>query len=139
MKKRPQQPLVTAATTIIRHHNGVPAATEDETKERKKKFLNILDMATDKFMKNLEDGKVPIDSTLDLERIVKMVLVISGEADSIQGSTGTTQTETARISMSKIDEILNPEDPAVQAMFKQIYDGYNSLNDAENVRQEGGK
>lgn len=134
--------LVTPVTTILErttHNNGVKATTEEETKQRKQKFLTILDKATDKFLQNLEDDKVDLTSTLDLERIVKMVLVVSGEADSITGQTGSATTSVsteAKLSMSKIDEILNMDDPNVQAMFQQIYKGYNELNDAVCAEKE---
>lgn len=141
-KPHPKPQLVTPVTTIMErttHSNGVPVATPGDTKQRKEKFLKILDKATEKFLKNLEDDVVDLTSTLDLERIVKMVLVLSGEADSItgqpNGSTTSVTTE-AKLSMSKIDEILKMDDPAVQAMFQQIYNGYNELNDAICAERE---
>lgn len=141
-KPYPKPQLVTPVTTILErttYNNGVKATTEAETKERKKKFLDILDKATDKFLQNLQDDKVDLTSTLDLERIVKMVLVISGEADSITGQTGSATASAAteaKLSMSKIEEILNLDDPNVQAMFQQIYTGYNELNDAVCAEKE---
>lgn len=141
-KPHPKPQLVTPVTTILErttHNNGVRATTEEETKERKKKFLTILDKATDKFLQNLQEDKVDLTSTLDLERIVKMVLVISGEADSITGQTGSATTSVsteAKLSMSKIEEILNLDDPNVQAMFQQIYTGYNEINDAICAEKE---
>lgn len=141
-KPHPKPQLVTPVTTILErttHNNGVRATTEEETKERKKKFLIILDKATDKFLQNLQEDKVDLTSTLDLERIVKMVLVISGEADSITGQTGSATTSVsteAKLSMSKIEEILNLDDPNVQAMFQQIYTGYNEINDAICAEKE---
>lgn len=138
-KPHPKPQLVTPATTIMERttHNGVKVATVEETKERKKKFFEIIDKATTKFLQNLEEDKVDLTSTLDLERLVKMALVLSGEADSIVGGVGETSISAeAKLSMSKIDEILNMDDPSVQAMFQRIYTGYNELNDAACAEKE---
>ena len=84
-------------------------------------------------IKALEKGKVELNSTLDLERIVKLTLLVSGEADSIQGSSKTTETETsvesAKIAMSKVEEILDSDDPTVNEIFNKLYEGYNKMND----------
>ena len=102
----------------------------------------MLDQAADKFIDNLNKGNVELDSTLDLERIVKLTLILSGEADSITGSTGTeTTTNMAanELSMSKIEEILDLNDPEVKAMYDKIYSGYNQINDggAAGAASEG--
>ena len=72
-----------------------------------------------------------MDSSLDLERLVKCSLVLSGEADHITG-TPAGQTEQIQINdASKIAEILDENDPMVQTLFKKLYVGYNKLNDKD--------
>ena len=65
--------------------------TEEETAERKTKFLNILDKSTEAFLKKLESGEITINTTADFERIVKLTLLLSGEADSIKGKEENTE------------------------------------------------
>ena len=134
-KHVPQAPLVSSVSARIKQtipDNGVEVATPEETKNRKKNFLAMLDKATEQFTKNLEKGKVDLSTTLDLERIVKLTLLVSGEADSIHGSSKTTETETSaendKIAISKVEEILNSDDPAVEEIFNKLYEGYNELN-----------
>lgn len=135
-KHVPQAPLVSSVSARIRQtvpDNGVVVTTPEETVNRKKNFLAMLDKATEQFTKALEKGKVELNSTLDLERIVKLTLLVSGEADSIQGSSKTTETETsvesAKIAMSKIEKILDSDDPTVNEIFNKLYEGYNKMND----------
>lgn len=138
-KHIPQAPLVSSVSARIRQtvpDNGVTVTTPEETTARKKIFLAMLDKATEQFTKALEKGKVELNSTLDLERIVKLTLLVSGEADSIQGSSKTTETETsvesAKIAMSKVEEILDSDDPTVSDIFNKLYEGYNKMNDESN-------
>jgi hypothetical protein len=114
--------------------SSTQVATPEETIGRKKKYLGILDKAIDKIADNLESGKMALDSSLDLDRIIKLSLLVSGEADSITGKSGkeTTQemdVEAKKLSMSKIESILDLEDPEVKAMYDKLYDSYNKLND----------
>jgi len=138
----PRAPMVSSISTRIKQtipNNGVEVATAEETKGRKKNFLQMLDKATETMMTNLSNGKVDLTTSVDLERIVKLTLLVSGEADSINGSTASQELETtagteAKMSMSKLDEILGKDDPAVLELFKRIYNGYNEVNDAENEK-----
>ena len=127
-------PLVTSVSTQLKHHQATAhkPLSDDDILNKKQKYLAVLDQAADKFIENLNKGNVELDSTLDLERIVKLTLILSGEADSITGSTGTeTTTNMAanELSMSKIEEILDLNDPEVKAMYDKIYSGYNQIND----------
>ena len=139
-KHTSQAPLVSSVSTRIRQtvpDNGVVVTTPEETVSRKRKFLAMLDKATEQFTKALEKGKVELNSTLDLERIVKLTLLVSGEADSIQGNSRTVETETsvesAKIAMSKVEEILDSDDPIVTEIFNKLYEGYNEMNDESNA------
>jgi hypothetical protein len=109
-------------------------ATPAETVERKKVFLEVLDKATEQIIKNLEDGKMSLDSSLDLDRVIKLSLLVSGEPDSIHGKSGSesvseAELEAQKLSMSKIEAVLDVDDPDVKAMYDKLYENYNKMND----------
>lgn len=125
-------PLVTnVSATLKRQHSITQIVTPEEAKQRKFKMLDIVDTAVNQFAQNLADGKVKLDSSLDLERLVKLVLILSGEADSITGKPAHQSEEVELTDVSKISSILNEADPDVKAMFDKLYRGYNQLNDEE--------
>ena len=133
-----KMPMISSVTARIKNttyeSSSTQVATKEETVERKKKYLSILDKAIDKIADNLESGKMSLDSSLDLDRIIKLSLLVSGEADSITGKSGkeTTQemdVEAKKLSMSKIESILDLEDPEVKAMYDKLYESHNKLND----------
>lgn len=109
--------------------------TEEETAERKTKFLNILDKSTEAFFKKLESGEITINTTADFERIVKLTLLLSGEADSIKGKEeNTEQTQSTVFSSlnpenNDITKVLNSDDPNVKAVYDIIFKKYNDAND----------
>lgn len=125
-------PLVTnVSATLKRHHSTTQIITPEEAKQRKSKMLNIVDKAVDQFVQNLTDGKVKLDSSLDLERLVKLALILAGEADSITGKPAHQSEEVELRDVSKVSSILNEADPDVRAMFDKLYKGYNQLNDTD--------
>lgn len=137
--KQPQAPLVTSmSTTLKKTINSTQVVSPEEVKEKKKDMLDVIDQSLNIFKKNLEDGKVDMSTSLDLERIVKLMLLLSGEADSISGKphgeqeqNTTANIQSAEISMSKVEEILNLDDPDVKSMFERLYQGYNTANDTD--------
>lgn len=143
-KNQPQTPLVTSVSTKLKKTINVQSDTQictpDEVKEKKKDMLGVIDKSLEIFKKNLNEGKVAMDTSLDLERLVKLTLLLSGEADSVTGKPyGQQEQETsidtihsAGVSMSQIEKILNLDDPEVKAMYDKIYNGYNELNDRED-------
>ena len=140
-KNQPQTPLVTSVSTKLKKTistQDTQVISPDEIKEKKKDLLGIIDSSLAIFKKNLAEGKVAMDTSLDLERLVKLTLLLSGEADSVTGRPhGEQEQETSvtaqsvGLSMSKIEKILNIDDPEVKAMFDKLYEGYNELNDIE--------
>lgn len=139
-KKKPQTPLVSSMSTVLRKsiQSNTQVVTPEQIKEKKLDWLGVVNDSLDLFKKNLADGKVDMSSSLDLERLVKLGLLLSGEAETIAGKPNSEQEVTAvdsvqaaASSMSKIDEILDSDDPDVQSLFKKLYDGYNQKNDQE--------
>lgn len=133
-----QPPLVTSvSTTLKKTIQSTQVVTEDEIKEKKRDVLNVIDKTLGIFKKNLEDGKVEMSSSLDLERIVKLMLLLSGEPDSVTGKPHGEQeqeviTQQLGVSASKVEEVLNWDDPEVQSLYNKLFQGYNSANDIEN-------
>lgn len=124
---------LSANLSYTKYNNGVQVNSQEDVKTQKQAFLSIVQSATSKFSDNLQAGNVELTSTLDLERLVKMFLVLSGEASDIQGhvdsATGNIEQKTA---MSRIEEIIGDDDPAVLELFSKLYEGYNQLNDDAN-------
>lgn len=138
-KNQPQTPLVTSVSTKLRKtiRPDTQVVTPDEIKAKKKDLMGVVDSGIELFKKNLAEGKVDMSTSLDLERLVKLTLLLSGEADSVTGKPyGETDQETSitaqSISMSKIEEILDLNDPEVKSMYEKISKGYNELNDIDD-------
>lgn len=138
-KNQPQTPLVTSVSTKLRKtiRPDTQVVTPDEIKAKKKDLMGVVDSGIELFKKNLAEGKVDMSTSLDLERLVKLTLLLSGEADSVTGKPyGEADQETSitsqSISMSKIDEILDLNDPEVKSMYEKISKGYNELNDIDD-------
>lgn len=138
-KNQPQTPLVTSVSTKLRKtiRPDTQVVTPEEIKEKKKDLMSVVDSGIELFKKNLAEGKVDMSTSLDLERLVKLTLLLSGEADSVTGKPyGETDQETSitaqSISMSKIEEILDLNDPEVKSMYEKISKGYNELNDIDD-------
>ena len=129
-KAKARQPLVTSVSETLKTSNitTTKVTTEDETKARKSNMIAIADKALELFKKNLEDGKVELRSTLDLDRISRLLLLLSGEAESLTASE-TTVSAQASVDMSKATQILDVTDPKVKELYEQLYLGYNKAND----------
>lgn len=125
-------PMVSSVSSALkRHHSSTQIVSPEETKQRKTNMLGIVDNALAKFVQNLNEGKVKLNSSLDLERLVKLVLILSGEADAIMGKPIHQVEQIEFTDLSKVGSILNDADPDVRAMFEKLYRGYNRLNDAD--------
>ena len=119
------------SSTLRRQHSFTQIVTPEQAKQNKSRMLDIVNTALDKFTKNLTEGKVKLDSSLDLERLVKLALILSGEADSITGKPAHQSEQVEITDLSKIGQILDDNDPDVKAMFEKLYQGYNNLNDVD--------
>lgn len=139
-KSQPQTPLVTSISTTLRKTIQSPTQvmSTEEVKEKKKDLLGVIDQSLNIFKKNLEDGKVDMSTSLDLERLTKLMLLLSGEADSVMGRPHgeqvvdtTASLQSIGVSMSKVESILDLSDPTVKAMYEKLYSGYNTANDID--------
>lgn len=140
-KNQPQAPLVTSVSSTLKKtiHSDTQVCSTEEIKQKKQSMMEVIDKSLELFKDNLLAGKVAMNTSADLERLVKLQLLLSGEADSRVGKPyedteqeATVTTQTASISMSKIEEILSLEDEDVKNMFNKLYEGYNSANDIDS-------
>lgn len=109
------------------------AATPEETVARKQKLLGIVDKATDTFLKNLENSQVTLDSAGDLEKLAKITLLLSGEADTIKGTVGHEESQEVQekeLKMKELESVLNLEDDSVRDVYNKIFNKMNSDNDS---------
>lgn len=103
---------------------------EEDLQERKSKMFRILDYTINIFEDNLKQGKVKIKSTQDLERIVKMILLISGEPDSIvKQDTDITMENVNTEQIEVVREMLQNGDPAILAIKERLLSIQNTQND----------
>ena len=137
MKKKTniQPPVVSSYSTILRKVIGDEIATAEEMQERKKDVLSIIDDSLVLFKNNLASGNVSMTTSSDLERIVKLMLLISGEADSRAGkplgeveSETVVTTPTSSIPIDKIESILSQDSESVQDIYNKLYTAFNESN-----------
>lgn len=134
-RKAASQPLVSSVSTTIKRTTtpSVEVATPEETAERKRNVLDIVDSAIRQFSDNLASGTVQLNSSIDLERLTKLMLLVSGEADSISGKpNGEVEETTTTLSGAALDNLLDPDDPEVQSIYNRLYDQFNAINDEQS-------
>ena len=134
-KKKPVAPLVTSMSTTIRNHeydNGTQVTTPEQTIQRKKRFLKVLDKAISQIEENLTNGNMKLIDSIDIERVVKLTLLVSGEADSISGKSDVKETvSTAEAEASKLAESIDENDTDIKAMFDRMFATFNEQNNKE--------
>ena len=89
----------------------------------KQKIANIVNTALDQFAANLATGKIELKSTVDLDRLVKISLLLSGELNPDNSG--------ENFSKSKLESVLDDNDPEVTSMYHKLFENYNKLNDAD--------
>lgn len=122
-------PLVSSVSSQMKRYiNSTQVVTPEEVKKNKRTMLDVVNSAISQFKNNLESGKVELDSSLDLDRLVKLNLLLSGEANSISGlpANQAEQIETTELANKTV---LDENDPTVKELWKKLYEGYNQVND----------
>lgn len=131
------QPLVTSISSKLKKTYDVDDTkikTPEEIKVMKNKMLGIVDEGLGQFYQNLLEKKVELNSTLDLERLVKLMLVLTGEPDSINKTSGQVEEETnistqGELPINRVLEVLDVQDESVKAIYDKLYSSYNLEND----------
>lgn len=125
-------PLVSSVSSQMKKYtSSTQVVTPEEIKKNKRGMLDVVNSALDQFKSNLESGKIDLDSSLDLDRLVKLNLLLSGEANSISGSPASQVEQVDTTELSQTSSILNENDPTVKELWKKLYDGYNQKNDIQ--------
>lgn len=91
-----------------------------EIRQRNAYMLDIVDQAIDQFLANLKKGKVKLKSSLDLERLIKVAVLLSDTMKSEPSVQKTMETNTTL-----------PDDPLVTELYNKIYQKYNRQNDID--------
>lgn len=125
-------PLVSSVSSQMKKYtSSTQVVTPEEIKKNKRGMLGVVNSALEQFKSNLESGKIDLDSSLDLDRLVKLNLLLSGEANSISGSPASQVEQVETTELSNTSSILDENDPTVKELWKKLYDGYNQKNDIQ--------
>lgn len=125
-------PLVSSVSSQMKKYiSSTQVVTPEEIKKNKRDMLDVVNSALEQFKSNLESGKIDLDSSLDLDRLVKLSLLLSGEANSISGSPASQVEQVDTTELSHASSILDENDPTVKELWKKLYDGYNQKNDIQ--------
>lgn len=122
-------PLVSSVSSQLKKYvSTTQVVTPEEVKESKKNMLSTVNRALELFNKNLIDGKVEMTSSIDLDRLVKLNLLLSGEADSISGNPINVE---EHLDDNVLDGMLDENDPTVKELYGKIFTQFNQINDKE--------
>ena len=122
-------PLVSSVSSQLKKYvSTTQVVTPEEVKESKKNMLSTVNRALELFNKNLIDGKVEMTSSLDLDRLIKLNLLLSGEADSIAGNPINVE---EHLDDNVLDGMLDENDPTIKELYGKIFNQFNQLNDKE--------
>lgn len=125
-------PLVSSVSSQMKKYiSSTQVVTPEEVKKSKRSMLDIVNSALGQFKAKLESGKIDLDSSTDLDRLVKLNLLLSGEANNINGSPSNQVEQVDTTEMSSSSSILDDNDPTVQELWKKLYDGYNQKNNIQ--------
>lgn len=92
-----------------------------EIRQRNSHMLSIVDSAIDQFLINLKKGKVKLRSSSDLERLIKVAVLLS---DTLKGETSAQKTVNSDTSEAS-------DDPTITELYEKLYQKYNQQNDID--------
>jgi hypothetical protein len=128
--------LVTSFSRQIRETisaKAPPEFSDDEVKRRKAKLMTIVDKSLDSYLGRLESGKVKMTSSMDLERLGKLMLLLSGEPDMrIDNTSRKTETVeiTTQLGVTKEElEDMMEGGMTLKELTQQIFMRQNEIND----------
>lgn len=123
-------PVSSVRQTIKKYTTSTAPLTPEEITTHKRNMLSTVNRALDQFNKQLDASQIPMKSTADLERLVKLNLLLMGEPTDTVGNPINQSEET--VTAPAIT--LNPDDPDVQSIFAKMYTQMNKTNDTEVTR-----
>lgn len=121
-KNKPTEPLITSVAAVVKSAIDTRPFTVEEIRAEKREIHGVLKDALEVFKTNLKRGDVDMSSSLDLDRVVNLLLKVLGEPDGVP-RTDETQT------VVTFAEPLSLEDPDVQSVYQRLTAAYNEHND----------
>ena len=121
-KRKSTEPLVTSVASVVRSIQDTRPFTPDEVRAEKRLVHGILKDSLGIYIDKLKNGEVDISTPLDLERLVKMMMLIMGEPD------GVPQVEEKQTVVTFADP-LSLDDPDVKSVYDRLTESFNEHND----------
>lgn len=121
-KKKVQEPLVTSVASVIKSVQDTRPFTPEEVRAEKRGMYEVLKDSFGVYIAKLRAGEVELSTSLDLDRLIKAMLLVMGEPD------GTPQTEETQTVVT-FAEPLSLDDPDVRSVYERLTESYNEHND----------
>ena len=121
-KQKSRDPLVTSVASVVKNAIDTRPFTTDEVRAEKREMYKVLKDSFAVYIENLKNGSVEIDSSLDLDRLIKGMMLVMGEPDGVPP---TEETQT----VVTFSEPLSLDDPDVKSVYERLTESYNSHND----------
>lgn len=123
--KKPQEPLITSVAAVVKSVQDTRPFTADEVRAEKREMYAVLKDSFAVYIDKLKNGDVDMSSSLDLDRLIKGMLLVMGEPDGVpQASEQQTVVTFA--------EPLSLDDPDVKSVYERLTESYNEANDQES-------
>lgn len=121
-KQKQQEPLITSVASVVKNVIDTRPFDVDEIRAEKREMHRVLKDAFAVFTEKLKMGAVDLSTSLDLERLVKLRMLIMGEPE---GVAQTSEQET----VVTFSQPLSLDDPDVRSVYKRLTESYNQQND----------
>lgn len=121
-KQKHTEPLVTSVASVVRSVQDTRPFTADEVRAEKRVMHGILKDSLRIFSDKLKSGEVEMSTSLDLERLVKMMMLIMGEPDGVPQAD-------VKQTVVTFAEPLSLDDPDVKSVYERLTESYNDHND----------
>lgn len=121
-KKKTQEPLITSVASVVRSMQDTRPFTADEVRAEKREMHRILKDSFAIFTEKLKRGDVDMSSSLDLERLVKMMMLVMGEPDGVPQAD-------EKQTVVTFAQPLSLDDPDVKSVYERLTEKLNENND----------
>ena len=129
-KKKEMPAMLTSASLVARRsvETETNPLSPEQIRQRKIEMLGVVETGLEQFTTALVNNEIKMDSTLDLERLVKLAMLLSGEPDTVVG-TPTNQVEVTE--QNTLESMLDENDDITNALVRELYERYNEQNDPQ--------
>ena len=118
--------FITPSTKILGDLKPLNPLSIEDTQNNKKHLLDVVNLSINKYKDNLNTGTIEIKSIADLEKLVKMSLLLTGEPDSITSTTNTTE---LGVTLESTNIQLDLNDSSVKEVYEKLFGAYNEKNE----------